>query len=329
MNQEEKLKIFSDLSTTKFVADILMVGELERFITKAKICLQENGMYKQSVKKHINELVKCQRMLFSNVQIAEAQWYTPVYTKCFPHYAKKFTNDGMSVARSMQAAFISESKDRTQMLYLNYKQLLDKYKIGNSEISALLYTISGLSRIARRISERIYEQMEVVFYGRKINKHPQNVNDKIEHCVDEIFKSIGGGSNFELKKEDYAPVSEYIKGITMSLVSDEASKLVCKVFEVFSYDYVDYCIAQMAMDVHGDGLSYEVSVELNEMLGKETYEELVKYLECIEVNEEDETMDVMERLPEDKDGELITFVRQTLLQRLPYVEELKEVGANE
>ena len=325
MTQEERYKKFSELATAKFVADILMVGELERFITKSKICLQDNGMYKQNVKKQINELVKCQRMLFSNVQRAESEWYTPVYTKCFPHYAKKFTNDGMSVARSMQAAFISESKDRTQMLYLNHKQLLDKYKIANSEAAALLYTVSSLSRIARRISKNIYEQMEIALYNRVANKHPQAVNDKIEHCVAEILKSIGSGENFTLKREDYAPVSEYIKSIGMSLVSDEASKLVCKVFEVFTIDYVDYCIAQMAMDVKGKGLSDDVWLELNEMLGKETYEEWVKYLESIEVNEDDETMDVMERLPEDKDGELITFVRQTLLQRLPYIEELKDI----
>lgn len=324
MTQEERDKRFSELATTKFVADILMVGELERFITKVKICLQENGMYKHVAKKQINELVKCQKMLFANVQMAEAEWYTPIYTKCFPYYAKKFTNDGMSVARSMQAAFISESKDRSQMLFLNYKQLLDKYQIANSEVAALLYTVSGLSRIARRISEKIYEQMEGVLYGRIGGKHPQQVNDKIEHHVKAILSSIGSDENFEMKREDYAPVSEYIKGITMSLVSDDASKLVCKVFEVFTFDYVDYCIAQMAIDVQGRGLPDEVWLEMNEMLGKEQYIEWVKYLESIDVNEDDETMDVMERLPDDKDGTLITLVRQTLLQRLPYIEELKE-----
>ena len=44
----------------------------------------------------------------------------------------------------------------------------------------------------------------------------------------------------------------------------------------------------------------------------------------IDVVDDDETMDVMERLPEDQDGDVLTFVRQTLLQRLPYIEELKE-----
>ena len=324
MTQEERTKIFSELSTTKFVADILIVGELERFITKAKICLQDNGMYKHRAKNKINEVVKCQRMLFSNVQVAEAEWYTPIYTKCFPHYASKFVNDGMSVSRSMQAAFVGESKDRTQMLYLNYKQLLDKHKIVNSEIAALLYTISALSRISRRISENIYEQMEIALYGRNINKHPQHVNDKIENCVKVILKAIGSGENFEMQREEYVPIKDYIKGITMSLVSDDASKLVCKVFEVFTFDYVDYCIAQMAIDVQGRGLPDGVWLEMNEMLGKEQYDEWVKYLESIEVNEDDETMDVMERLPDDKDGTLITLVRQTLLQRLPYIEELKE-----
>ena len=321
---QEKEKKFGDLSTMKFIADILMVGELERFITKSKICLQENGQFKQQAKKQINELVKCQRMLFGNVQLAESQWYTPVYTKCFPYYAKKFTADGMSVARTMQSAFVAETKDRSQMLYLNYKQLLDKYNRPHSEASALLYTVAALSAISRRISERIYEQMEIVLYGRKLGKHPQNVNNKLEHCVKEILKSIGSGENFELKKQDYAPVADYIDGITKSLVSDEASKLVCKVFEEFTFTYVDYCIAQMVIDAQGKGLPDNVWLELNEMLGKDGYAEWVKFLESIEVDEEDDTMDVMDKLPKDEDGSLLTNVRQVLLERLPYIEELTD-----
>ena len=324
MTKEEKENRFSELTTTKFVADILMIGELERFINKMKICLQENGLYKQQAKRQVNELVKCQKMLFTNVQIAESNWYTPVYTKCFPYYAKKFTADGMSVARSMQSAFVAETKDRSQMLYLNYKQLLDKYNLPNSEASALLYTVSALSRIARKISERIYEQMELVLYGRKLGKHPQNVNNKLEHCVKEILKSIGSGENFEIKKSEYAPVSEYIKGITTSLVSNEASKLVCKVFEEFTFTYVDYCIAQMVIDAQGKGLPDNVWLELNEMLGKDGYAEWVKFLESIEVDEEDDTMDVMDKLPKDEDGSLLTHVRQILLERLPYIEELTD-----
>lgn len=323
MTQEEKYKKFGDLSTTKFVADILMVGELERFINKMMICLQENGLYRQQSKRQVNELVKCQKMLFTNVQVAESNWYTPVYTKCFPHYAKKFSADGMSIARSMQSAFIAETKDRSQMLYLNYKQLFDKYGIPHSEASALLYTISALSRIARRISERIYEQMEMAIYGRKVGKHPQNVNNKLEHCVKVILKSIGSDANFELKKSDYAPVSNYIKGITTSLVSDEASKIVCKVFEEFTFTYVDYCIAQMVIDANGKGLPEEVRLEMNEMLGKDGYADWDAFLMSMEVDEDDDTMDVMDKLPKDEDGSLITHVRQVLLERLPYVEELK------
>lgn len=325
MTKEEKDKAFSDLATTKFVADILMIGEMERFISKAKVCLEEKGLYKQAVKRQMNEMIKCQRMLFGNVQVAEGDWFTPIYTKCFPHYAKKFTADGMSISRSMQSAFISETNDRSQMLYLNYKQLLDKHSMPNSEITALLYTISALSRIARRISVRIYEQMEIVFYGRAVNKHPQKVNDKIEHCVHVVLEELGtGGVSFE--KDEFNATNEYIKGITTSLVADEASKLVCKVFEEFTFTYVEYCIAQMAIDVHGRGLPDDVWLDLNETLGKDGYDEWVKFLEGIDVDDCDDALDVMERLPESKDGELITHVRQTLLQRLPYIEELKDIA---
>lgn len=323
---KDKQKRFADLATTKFVADILMVGELERFISKAQIALQENGLYKQQVKRQMNELIKCNCMLFGNVQDAEAQWYTPIYTKCFPYYAKKFTGDGMSVARQMQAAFISETKDRSQMLYLNYKQLMDKHGVAQSEVRALLYTISALSRIARRISERIYEQMEIVLYNRVVNKHPQRVNDKIEHCVKEILKTIGAG-DFSIEKEEFKPIREYIEGITKSLISDDAAKLVCKVIEQFTYGYVDYCIAQMVIDAHGKGLPDGVWLEMNEMLGKDGYADWDAFLMSIDVDDDDDAIDVIERLP--KDNNLLTHVAQTLLQRLPYVEELKDsaVGA--
>lgn len=318
---KDKQKRFADLATTKFVADILMVGELERFISKAQIALQENGLYKQQVKRHMNELIKCNRMLFGNVQEAEAQWYTPIYTKCFPYYAKKFTGDGMSVARQMQAAFISETKDRSQMLYLNYKQLMDKHGIAHSEVRALLYTISALSRIARRISERIYEQMEIVLYNRVVNKHPQRVNDKIEHCVKEILKTIGAG-DFSIEKEEFKPIREYIEGITKSLISDDAAKLVCKVIEQFTYGYVDYCIAQMVIDAHGKGLPEDVRLEMNDILGKDGYADWDAFLMSIDVDDDDDAIDVIERLP--KDNNLLVHVAQTLLQRLPYVEELKD-----
>lgn len=325
MLSEDKQKKFGDLATTKFVADILTIGEMERFISKAKMCLEDMGLYKQSIKRQMNNLVQCQRMLFSTVQVAEAEWFTPVYTKCFPCYAKRFTADGMSVSRSMQAAFISETKDRSQMLFLNYKQLMDRHGRANSELTALLYTISALSRIARRISERIYEQMEVVLYGRVIRKHPQKVNDKLEHCVRVVLREIGAG-DFEIGKDDFKSISGYIEGITKSLVADDASKLVCKVFEQFTFEYVDYCIAQMAIDVHGRGLPDDVWLDLNETLGKDGYAEWVKFLEGIDVDDCDDALDVMERLPESNDGELITHVRQTLLQRLPYIEELKDIA---
>ncbi len=323
---KDKQKRFADLATTKFVADILMVGELERFISKAQIALQENGLYKQQVKRQMGEMTKCQRRLFGNVQDAEAQWYTPIYTKCFPYYAKKFTGDGMSVARQMQAAFISETRDRSQMLYLNYKQLMDKHGIAQSEVRALLYTVSALSRIARRISERIYEQMEIVLYNRVVNKHPQRVNDKIEHCVKEILKTIGAG-DFSIEKEEFKPIREYIEGITKSLISDDAAKMVCKVIEQFTYGYVDYCIAQMVIDAHGKGLPDGVWLEMNEMLGKDGYADWDAFLMSIDVDDDDDAIDVIERLP--KDNDLLTHVAQTLLQRLPYVEELKDsaVGA--
>jgi hypothetical protein len=323
---KDKQKRFADLATTKFVADILMVGELERFISKAQIALQENGLYKQQVKRQMNELIKCNRMLFGNVQDAEAQWYTPIYTKCFPYYAKKFVGDGMSVSRQMQAAFISETKDRSQMLYLNYKQLMDKHGIAQSEVRALLYTISALSRIARRISERIYEQMEIVLYNRVVNKHPQRVNDKIEHCVKEILKTIGAG-DFSIEKEEFKPIREYIEGITKSLISDDAAKLVCKVIEQFTYGYVDYCIAQMVIEAHGKGLSEDVRLEINDMLGKDGYADWDAFLMSIDVDDDDDAIDVIERLP--KGNNLLIHVAQTLLQRLPYVEELKDsaVGA--
>lgn len=323
---KDKQKRFADLATTKFVADILMVGELERFISKAQIALQENGLYKQQVKRQMSEMTKCQRRLFGNVQDAEAQWYTPIYTKCFPYYAKKFTGDGMSVARQMQAAFIAETKDRSQMLYLNYKQLMDKHGIAQSEVRALLYTISALSRIARRISERIYEQMEIVLYNRVVNKHPQRVNDKIEHCVKEILKTIGAG-DFSIEKEEFKPIREYIEGITKSLISDDAAKMVCKVIEQFTYGYVDYCIAQMVIDAHGKGLPDNVWLEINEMLGKDGYADWDAFLMSIDVDDDDDAIDVIERLP--KDNNLLTHVAQALLQRLPYVEELKDstVGA--
>lgn len=327
MIDKDKQKRFGDLATTKFVADILMVGELERFISKAKIALKENGLFKQQVKRQINELTKCQRRLFGNVQDAEAQWYTPIYTKCFPHYAKKFTGDGMSVARQMQAAFIAETKDRSQMLYLNYKQLMDKHNVANSEVRALLYTVSALSRIARRISERIYEQMEIVLYGRVVNKHPQHVNDKVEHCVVEILRAIGAG-DFSIEKSEFKPIRDYIEGITKSLISDDAAKLVCKVIEQFTYGYVDYCIAQMVIDAHGKGLPEEVWLEMNEMLGKDGYADWDAFLMSIEVDDDDDAIDIIERLP--KDNNLVKHVAQTLLERLPYVEELKDsaVGAN-
>ena len=323
---KDKQKRFADLATTKFVADILMVGELERFISKAQIALQENGLYKQQVKRQMNELIKCNRMLFGNVQDAEAQWYTPIYTKCFPYYAKKFTGDGMSVARQMQAAFIAETKDRSQMLYLNYKQLMDKHGVSQSEVRALLYAISALSRITRKISERIYEQMEIVLYNRVVNKHPQRVNDKIEHCVKEILKTIGAG-DFSIEKEEFKPIREYIEGITKSLISDDAAKLVCKVIEQFTYGYVDYCIAQMVIEAHGKGLPDNVWLEMNEMLGRDGYADWDAFLMSIDVDDDDDAIDVIERLP--KDNNLLVHVAQTLLQRLPYVEELKEVGTNE
>lgn len=323
MTETEKNKAFSDLATTKFVADILMAGELERFISKAKICLQEQGMYKQLVKRQINELIRCQRVLFINVQIAEGDWFTPIFSKCFPYYAKRFVSDGMSITRSLQSAFISETKDRTQKLYLNYKQLMDRHGISNSEVSAILCTISALSRIIRKISQRIYEQMEIALYGRVCNKHPQQMNDKIEHCVATMLKVLGS-DNFEFDREEFDSIAEYIKGITSSLVSDDAAKLVCKVFEKFTFEYVEYCIAQMVIDAQSIGLPDKVRLDLNETLGKEGYSEWLSFLLSVEYGEDDDAVDVMDRLPQNEDGELITYVRQTLLKRLPYIEEISQ-----
>ena len=280
--------------------DIIVIDQIQRYAKKLKAYLEENGLYRQEVKKHINTICKIIDRLYVLVLEADEIKFSLMWRHAFPHFVDLYLKEGGGLVTKLQDSYNKRWNDEVDKLYWAERQVLTYNKLERGELMALTFVIFRVSQIGEQIFNRISEQMCMDRYGFVISamKAPLKLHKELQRCAKAIWDKFKGATNdFDSTEHLENSIKDIITRITTHLVGMDNLRLTTETMAVAMQEYVDYSLARIRMmQVTG---TYDDSAmdHLVKVCGIDITAKLLSELSEVAVEDDAETWDVMENMP--------------------------------
>lgn len=276
--------------------DIIVIDQIQRYAKKLKAYCEDNGLYRQEVKKCVNTICKIIDRLYTLVLEADEVKFASMWRYAFPHFVDDYLAEGGGMVTKLQVAYNERWNNEVDKLYWAERQVLTYNKVDRGELMALTFVIFRVSQIGEQIFNRISEEMYMDRYGFVISemKTPLKLHKELQRCAKAIWDKFKGvtndfGSTEHLEKS----IRDVITRITTHLVGIENLRLTTDTMAVAMQEYVDYALARVRMmQVTG---TYDDSAmdHLVSVCGANLTAKLLGELSEVAIEDDADTFDVM------------------------------------
>lgn len=306
-----------NLSTTMIVSQIVLASEMQRFASRARTYLEENGMYRQRAKAACKELMTSTIHLQADVDDAEKKMLLGNYTMGFPYYQKAYDSEGYTVSKSLQSSLFYDSLDSPQMLFDAYNAMFERNGVGHSELFANLFMVTALTRVGEQVGDTLYQDLYETEHGRVTHeKYKMRMIKRIQKAAENVIAALPK-SKIDIEEEEKQELSAHAKKIASDLVGEEAMVIYIRSTQATVYSYIEYCMASMLLEERSGGLNEEVRALLMEIFYDEFPDNLLRELDAVEIPEDADAVDVIDLIPDSEEGKPVWEFRRVMLDRLP------------
>ena len=306
-----------NLSTTIIVTQIVLASEMQRFASRARTYLEENGMYRQRAKAACKELMTYTIHLQADVDEAEKKMLLGNYTLGFPYYQKAYDSEGFTVSKSLQNSLFFDSLDSPQKLFNAYKALFERNGVGHSELFANLFTVTALTRVGEQVGDTLYKDLYETEHGHVTHeKYKMPMIKRIQKAAENVIAALNK-STIGIEEEEKMEISAHAKKIAADLVGIDAMVIYMRSTQATVYSYIEYCMASMLIEERDGGLNEEVRASIKDIFYDEFPDELLRELSNVEIPEDADAVDIIDLIPDSEEGKPIWEFRRVMLDRLP------------
>lgn len=319
----EKREALSNYQTILTLSEIILTGEMQRYASRAKSYLQDNGLYKQQAKKNINIIMAALSKLQLDFYVFERYTSIKSITQSFPLYAMDYVAEGESIGAKVQQAYTKATSDKIQLLFIGYKQFFDRHRVEHSELIAAAYTVMELTVVGQNVSNTTHRLINETIYGYDTKERPTlRMLDKVATAVREMLGYAILNSEITCDSEEFKPMHDMMLPITMGLVDGKPVKEMLVAVAEHTFRYMDYCTVRLWMAAH-NGLSDKERKAVDDM-GINT-DAFLEQLRAMPLPEYEDVWDLQEQLPkgEEIDGTPMFDFFMRCCDRVPYITDLQ------
>lgn len=311
------------------MAELIMTNEMQRYASRIKQYMQENGLYKQRPKKTVNNIMGALQKMQFDFTVFEQYTTMASVSQSFPIYKNDYIYEGESVYMKMMQGCTKEISEKLQLMFFGYKQLFDKHRFPHSELIAAAYTIMEMSLTSRDVSKTVHTIMDQKVYGYITGRWPSlRVLDNIEVSVRELLSDVFRDRDMECDSNEFVSIRKPLESIAVALVNGRPVKGMLNAVAEHTFRYMDFCIVKLWLASH-QGLTVKERNAVDE-LGIDT-DALIAQLRSLPLPEEyDDVWDLQEALPsgEEIDGTPICEFYLKCCDRVPYIMDLRKMKEN-
>lgn len=319
----EKRETLSNYQTILTLSEIILTGEMQRYASRAKSYLQDNGLYKQQAKKNINIIMAALSKLQLDFYVFERYTSIKSITQSFPLYAMDYVVEGESIGAKVQQAYTKATADRIQLMFIGYKQFFDRHRMEHSELIAAAYTVMELAIVGRDISNTIHRLINENIYGYDTKERPTlRMLDKVATAVREMLAFVIRDAEMTCDSEEFKPMRDMLVPIATGLVDGKPVKEMLMAVAEHTFRYMDYCTVRLWLAAH-EGLSDKERKAVDDM-GINT-DAFIAQLRAMPLPEYEDVWDLQEALPkgEEIDGTPMFDFFMRCCDRVPYITDLQ------
>ena len=331
---QQKSNFIKDLEQVQRLADIVLSGEVQRYVSMVKAYCVENGLYKQKVKKLINTLIELCATRQKQLSLYEYDALFYYIVKPYPSYFEDFYNEGHSVMKSLQARFVEKTDGGMHRVFTTYRDLFSSHGVSHSELTAAVYTMTELYYITNNILHTVARVMQRIAYGYTATSCI-NLRDYegVANCSRELLRTVGVFDGVSFDDSELDEAKSIAENLQIYFLKGRPLTDYLRVIINLSFDYVDYCVAKILEElVLNRSLSDKTLNEIRSVMGDDT-EAFVEQLNKLEVSEDADTIDIVEglhKLPKDETDEHIPLVMEFMTRcakKIEHVEMLARLEA--
>lgn len=308
----------NELQGLLLIVEIMLSGELQRFAKRALMYCVDDGLYKQSEKSLINQLVKQTNSIqFQSLRLDSEVIMNHIY-EVMPYYANRYVKEGGGTVIRFQQAITRESGDIVEQLYLSIKNMVDKHRVEHSEYCSSLLTILALSQTGIEVYDTIKKQQNALMsaYGACAQRNKGMHHERIMKLVDDLLRSHMSNVGAWKDTRENEACRGFLKQFQKFISGENLQEISVRTFTVVSMEYAEFSLACACVDINQHGrMPDEVYSRLVKMIGCEYAQEMEKELRSVSYNEDMDIWDIMELLPHSSNKDAFQLFRSICLER--------------
>ncbi len=325
---EERMSDYRNALIIVMMTEMVLAGEVQRYISLMKIYAQENNMYRQRIKKELSVMEHAAISLQKEFSVFERNSSIESIANCFDIYVQDYYDSGETVGKSVQAKYEKTSKNLVQKICLSYKNLFDKHRVDHSDAVAYLFTLIRLTMIGRDICKTMFAVRDRIREGYVTGRYeyPPMFN-KMENAARNVLHEIVHGAEFICKESEFSSVEGFVCKLVEQLIHGYPVSNYVNVIAEQMYRYIDYSLVRLWISAH-EGVSDKEYAALCE-LGVNA-EELLAQLRSMPLPEGD-VWDIHEHLPDkcELEGTPIADFTARCRERAKHLKEIADLAERE
>lgn len=315
------------METMLYIADIFMVGEMQRYVAMVKSYCKDNGLYKQITKKRVNAMMEMMSQRQQHLAQYEHDVLYRTITAGFPEYKDDFHQDGGSISKQLQSDMNASTNDGFYRIFEAYSVLFQEQGVAHSELVAIMYTIEEMASMGRNVATSIVRNMELIGTGISTSRNISiGMFDKVSVCGREVLSSLGINGSVTIDREKLYDVQRIFDDIQSILVKGDLCIRFLRTVGQMSAAYVDYCIAKLALTIkHELRIMGKPGIRLQKMLGPIGVSALTVQLNAYDIPDDAGVWDVVDIIGVYKEGSALWRFAQECYKELHFLHALAKI----
>ena len=323
----EKKDSIDTMETMLYIADIFMVGEMQRYVAMVKTYCTENGLYKQITKKRVNAMMEMMTVRQQHLSQYEYDVLFSFVTASFPEYKAEFYKVGGSATKQLQKRINEQTGDGFYRIFDTYRSLFCEKGVSHPELVAAVYTIAEMASMGRNIATSIVRDMELVGNGFSTTRDVHiEMFDRVSVCGREVLCSLGIEDTVKFDREELSDIQNIFDNIQSFLVSSNLCISFLRAMGQLSAAYVDFCVGKLALTLKREfRIMGKPGIRLQKMLGPIGVSALTAQLNAFDIPDDAEVWDVIDIIGDYKEGSALWRFAQECYKEIHFLHSLARI----
>ena len=332
---KRKMEVADKCLVAIFMLDAVVMAQVERLLFRAMDLAKQDGLYRHEVKRDMNDIKRIIDRKRRSHQGNAIECYFDVMYKWLPQCKTRFMKYGTRAEDYLLSAFMRKSGSIMNKTEDEFEELCVKHCFSHPKLLATLSMMLGLCFKAIQIHEfqfgelrRIYSASELLL--TRSGQLWAYVEDRIEHSmvnepmIERVMElTTGVMKRISIDREllpgdvDDKPIRESIDTMCDELGGKALMEVTDSALTTIVMEYTEFYLACLRMDILEEGkVDERYRKTIATVIGEERVDNLLDELRDVEpMREEEDLIDLSERLPDGDEESAIRAFRSEMVRR--------------